>query len=100
MDRACFLYDVLLIVTSAMMAVLAADRKDIPHRWMLVYVTGVASVGWRSYRLCHTWKEKRVREDKARAEKRLRDRVEMMAANEHQKVRACRCCSVIATPVC
>jgi hypothetical protein len=30
--------------------------------------------------------EKRVREDKARAEKRLRDRVEMMAANEHQKV--------------
>jgi hypothetical protein len=44
--------------------------------------------------------EKRVREDKARAEKRLRDRVEMMAANEHQKVRACRCCSVIATPVC
>jgi len=29
--------------------------------------------------------EKRVREDKARAEKRLRDKVEMMAANEHQK---------------
>jgi hypothetical protein len=38
--------------------------------------------------------EKRVREDKARAEKRLRDKVEMMAANEHQKVRArpCRPC--------
>ena len=33
--------------------------------------------------------EKRVREDKARAEKRLRDRVEMMAANEHQKVFFC-----------
>jgi hypothetical protein len=35
--------------------------------------------------------EKRVREDKARAEKRLRDKVEMMAANEHQKVRAVLC---------
>ena len=34
--------------------------------------------------------EKRVREDKARAEKRLRDKVEMMAANEHQKV-SCVC---------
>ena len=34
--------------------------------------------------------EKKVREDKARAEKRLRDRVEMMAANEHQKV-SCVC---------
>jgi hypothetical protein len=33
--------------------------------------------------------EKRVREDKARAEKRLRDKVEMMAANEHQKVKTC-----------
>jgi hypothetical protein len=33
--------------------------------------------------------EKRVREDKARAEKRLRDKVEMMAANEHQKVKPC-----------
>ena len=41
--------------------------------------------------------EKRVREDKARAEKRLRDKVEMMAANEHQKV--CRCCRCSCTCV-
>jgi hypothetical protein len=44
--------------------------------------------------------EKRVREDKARAEKRLRDRVEMMAANEHQKVRACCCCAMVAAHAC
>ena len=41
--------------------------------------------------------EKRVREDKARAEKRLRDKVEMMAANEHQKVCCCRRCSACAS---
>jgi hypothetical protein len=39
--------------------------------------------------------EKRVREDKARAEKRLRDKVEMMAANEHQKV-----CFHARSPAC
>ena len=41
--------------------------------------------------------EKRVREDKARAEKRLRDRVEMMAANEHQKVTVVYCLVALAT---
>ena len=41
--------------------------------------------------------EKRVREDKARAEKRLRDRVEMMAANEHQKVTFVYCLVALAT---
>lgn len=63
MDYTYLIYDLTCIVTSCMMAVLAADRKDIPCRWFVVYVTGVASVTWRCFRLTKTWNNDSVRGD-------------------------------------